>query len=318
MYQIGFDVGGSKIAGGVVDDGLKILARRSIPFPKGEDYREVASRMAGMVRELAGEMEMSPDDFKSIGAAVPGSLDPEKERVIHAYNLQFHNAPFREALQSHFPSIPVYLANDADAAALAELYAGAFRGCKTAALLTLGTGVGGGLILCGKMFTGGMGHGVELGHIPLNYDGKETCTCGNRGCIETLCSATWLNRQGKKAAKKHPDCLIAARAKGRVAAVNAKVVIDCAKEGDKTARDIFDRYVNQLSSAITAITVLLDPEVIALGGGVSLAGDFLFVPLRKQVEEKSFFKYPHKVVPAEMGNEAGIVGAAMLAKNDSL
>jgi glucokinase len=163
--------------------------------------------------------------------------------------------------------------------------------------LTLGTGVGGGLILGGKMFNGGLGHGVELGHMCLQFGGP-LCTCGNLGCVETLCNAPWLIRQSSQA-------------------TDAKMVIDAAKEGDVAAKNIFDRYVDQLSSAIVSCTNLLDPEVVALGGGVSLAGEFLFAPLREQVLRKSFFHHPYKIVPATLGNDAGIIGAAMLAINEA-
>ena len=152
--------------------------------------------------------------------------------------------------------------------ALAELYAGAFRGCKTAVLFTLGTGLGGGIILGGHMFNGGMNQGVELGHMYL-VNGGEHCTCGNDGCMEAYCAASALARDGQRAMKKHPESLIAARAGGSPENVDAKLVIDCAKEGDETAKAVFDQYIDSLSSACASIYNLLDPEVIAIGGGNS-------------------------------------------------
>lgn len=315
MYQIGFDVGGTNLKVGVVDDNLEIAAHKNVAFPKGETYENVAALMAEQVGSLAREMAVSISAFRSIGIATAGSIDASGTIIVNAHNLGFHNVPMIAEMHKHFPDIPVYLANDADAAALAELHAGAFRGKKTAVLLTLGTGVGGGIILGGKMFKGGMGHGNELGHMIIKHDGP-ICTCGNKGCIESLCTATWLIQQGRKSIVENPISLIYEKAEGDMNKVTAKIVIDCAKEGDAVACDIFEQYVDSLSSAVTSVVALLDPEVIALGGGVSLAGDFLFNPLRELVKQKSFFKIDHEIVPAQLGNTAGIIGAALLAKNE--
>ena len=289
MIQIGFDIGGTNIKAGVVDDQFNILMENIRPFPKGENHKVVLDVMKDMVSEFLSLAKFKYEDVSSIGVAVPGTLDPKNETVLHAYNLGFHQVPLKALLEEKFPGIPVFLANDANAAALGELYKGAFVGCKTAVLFTLGTGVGGGLILGGKLFNGGMGHGVELGHVRLIHDGP-LCTCGNRGCLETVCSAKFFENQG----------------------LEAKEVIDKAKAGDKRALEIFKEYLGYLSDAIVSVSMLLDPEVIALGGGISQAGDFLFDPLRILVKEKSFFKFPHKTVPTELGNKAGVIGAAIL------
>jgi len=316
MYQIGFDIGGTNLKVGAVDDNMKIAAKRNVAFPKGETYQNIAAIMAEQVKNLAEEIQIPATEFKSIGVATAGSIDPGGSVIIHAHNLGFHDVPMVDEMHEYFPEIPVYLANDADAAALAELHAGAFRGKKTAVLFTLGTGVGGGIILGGKMFKGGMGRGNELGHMIIQ-DGGPICTCGNKGCIESLCTATWLIQQGRKVIVERPVSTIYEKAEGNMNNVTAKIVMDSAKEGDTIAMDIFNTYVDHLSSAIASIAVLLDPEVIGIGGGVSLAGDFLFEPLREKVKEKSFFKVYHEVVPAQLGNDAGIVGAAMLARNEA-
>lgn len=315
MLQIGFDIGGTKIAVGAVDDDMRIVARRSMAFPTGEPYEKTVASMAVLVEELGKETGVAPEAFASIGIVVPGSIDTACENVLHAFNLQFHRIPLRREMQKHFPQVPVYLANDANGAALAELHAGAFRGCKTAVLITLGTGIGGGLILNGRMFNGGMNHGVELGHMVLVHGGP-LCTCGVKGCIETVCTSTWLIQQGRRSVIDYPNAMICTRAGGDMDRVDAKLVIDCAREHDAIAVDIFERYVDQLGSAVTSIINLLDPEVIALGGGVSNAGEFLFRPVRENVAKKTFFEEYAQIVPAQLGNEAGIVGAAMLARNE--
>lgn len=315
MLQVGFDVGGTNIKAGVVHDNMEILCQRSVPFPGGEGYGKVAVVMADLVKDMAKEVGIQPAEFKSIGIATAGSINREGTMILDAHNLGFHNVPLKAEMAKYFPDMKVCLGNDADVAALAELHAGAFRGCKTAILITLGTGVGGGVILNGRMFKGGMGHGIELGHMIIQHGGP-LCTCGNKGCIESLCTATWLVQQGRKAIVEYPISLIYERAGGDMNRVTAKMVMDCAKEGDSIAYNIFETYVGSLSSAVISCVALLDPEVIALGGGVSLAGDFLFEPLRKLVKQKSFFKADHKVVPAQLGNNAGFIGAAMLAKNE--
>jgi glucokinase len=146
--------------------------------------------------------------------------------------------------------------------------------------------------------------------------GGEICSCGNRGCTETLCTATALIREGRKAVVEHVNSMICTEARGDMGFVTAKLVIDCARAGDRIAMDIFDRYLDALSSAVASIINLLDPEVIAIGGGVSLAGDFLFDPLRALVHKKSFFRNHGAIVPARLGNDAGIIGAAMLGVNE--
>ncbi len=315
MLQVGFDVGGTNIAVGVVDDNKKIIVRRSVPFPTGSPSRQTAALMAALVEDMARELKVPVGTFASVGIAVPGSIDPACENVINAYNLQFHNVPLRALVSEYLDAgVPVYLANDANAAALAELHAGAFVGKETAVLITLGTGVGGGVILGGRMFNGGLGHGVELGHMILSHDGP-LCTCGTRGCIEASCTATWLVQQGRRAVVDYHTSKITTDAEGNLRNVTAKMVVDCAKDGDTIALDIFERYVDQLGSALCSIIVLLDPEVIAIGGGVSHAGDFLFEPLRENVRRKCFFKEYGEIVPAVLGNDAGIIGAAMLGRN---
>lgn len=317
MYQIGVDIGGTNIAMGLVDGRLEIVARFNERFPReggGERTAEIIAEGTKALLQQAGAAEA---ELESIGVVVPGSIDPTGSIVVNAYNLGFHGEPLRARIQAHFPNIPVFLANDANGAALAELHKGAFRGCRVAALLTLGTGVGGGLILGGRMFNGGLNNGVELGHMILK-NGGEYCTCGNHGCIEAYASATALIREAVRAMEQHPDSLLASEAGNDPNRMTAKLAIDCARAGDKAALEVFDGYVDALGSAVASIINLLDCEVVALGGGVSLAGDFLFEPLNKNVHEKSFFEHHGKVVPAQMGNDAGIIGAAMLKRNQDI
>ena len=202
MYQIGVDIGGTNIKIGLVDDSLEILEQASIPFPH-EGAQTVADRLAEAVRGVLSAAGVKAAELQSIGVVIPGSIDPTGEVVINAYNLGFHDVPFKKLIAAHFPNTPIFMANDANGAALAELYKGAFVGCRTAVLLTLGTGLGGGIILNGKMFNGGMNQGTELGHAYL-VDGGEHCTCGNNGCMEAYCAASALAREGARAMQRDP------------------------------------------------------------------------------------------------------------------
>lgn len=314
MYNIGVDIGGTNLAMGLVDEKLDIVQRVSVPFPKAGGGPETARQIWEKTEEMLKKAGTATDELESVGVVVPGSIDAAGGIVINAYNLGFHNEPLKERIKEYFPDVPVFIDNDANGAALAELHKGAFMGCNTAALLTLGTGIGGGLIIGGRMFNGGMNNGVELGHMLLVSGGKY-CTCGNNGCIEAYCSATALKQEGIKAMQANPDSLLDRRTGGKAERMNAKVVIDCAREGDEAAVKVFDEYVDYLGSAVASIINLLDCECVALGGGVSAAGEFLFAPLRQNVHKKSFFENHGRVVPAVMGNDAGIIGAAMLKKN---
>ena len=313
MYQIGVDIGGTNIKIGLVDEALEIVARGSIPFPQAAG-EVVADKLASAIRTLLADAGAGEQQLESIGIVIPGSIDPSGKTIIDAYNLGFHGVPFQPMMAERFPDTPVYMANDANGAALAELYKGAFVGCKTAVLFTLGTGLGGGIILNGKMFNGGLNQGVELGHAYLIDDG-ESCTCGNHGCMEAYCSATGLARDGRRAMLSHPESMLYQTSGGDESKVDARFVIDCAKAGDETARAVFDAYLGHLSSACASIYNILDPEVLAIGGGVCGAGDFLFEPLQQLVTDKCFYKTRGKLVPAVMGNDAGIIGAAMLRRD---
>jgi glucokinase len=313
MYRIGFDIGGTNIAAGIVDESLAVTERITRRFEKQSYPGALAETVAEMTRMLCQQAELSQPPA-AIGVAVPGSIDPAAECVLNAYNLGLHDVPLRAEVGAHFPQIPVFLANDADAAALAELYGGAFRDAKCAVLFTLGTGVGGGVIVGGKLWRGGMGHGVELGHMALDIGGA-WCTCGMRGCIETRCAATALIHAAREALAEGERGLLFEKTGGDAAKVDAKLVVDCARAGDAGASAIFARFVDALGSAVVSVIHLLDPEVVAIGGGVSLAGEFLFAPLRENVREKCFFSEFARIVPARFGNDAGIVGAAMLERD---
>ncbi len=310
MYSIGIDVGGTNIAGGLVSESNALVAKRSLPYPGKETPDASITVMAKLVHALLAENGLTPADVCAIGTAVPGSIAYDTGCVKDAHNLGYHDFPLCALLHAHFPDTPIFIENDANAAALAEYYCGAFRGHSSGLLITLGTGVGGGLIMNDRLFLGGNKNGFEFGHAYLQFGG-EPCSCGNLGDVEAYCSATALIRDGVRAAEANPDCMIARRHAGGEK-IDAKLIIDCAKSGDETAEKLFHAYAEHLGAAIVSGIAMLDPEVVALGGGVSNAGDILFKAVNAFVKPHAFFHTCADVVPASMGNDAGIVGAAML------
>lgn len=310
MLHLGFDVGGTKVAAGLVDEDKRIVARLSLAFPKGTDGASFAAYLRRMADELCREAGISESDVPLIGIGLPGTLDASRRTVLHAHNLGFHNIPLADLLSEVFPHAGISLLNDADAATLAELKAGALQGCRSGLLLTLGTGLGGGIVSGGELFYGGQGRGVELGHMLLHKDGRR-CTCGQRGCAERYCSATALALAGRRAAKRAPESLLAGRAAGLPEKIDARLVTDCAKAGDPVALAVFDTYVDELAAFISSLVNLLDPEVIAIGGGLGQSGEFLCAPLRQRAAEKCFYKSCGRIVPAQLGNDAGLIGAAL-------
>ncbi len=311
MYSIGVDIGGSKIAVGIVNQELNLISKKSLPFPRKGNPLDSIEVIRSMISGLIAENHLKTEDAACIGLAVPGSIDYGNGSVIHAYNLDYHNFPLCELVGEGFPGVKVYVENDANAAALAEYYCGSFRGSSSGLVITIGTGVGGGLVLDGKLFVGGKKNGFEFGHAVLVFGG-EPCTCGQRGCIESYCSAAALVREGRKAAQAHHESAMYQRAQGDLTRINAKLVMDCAKEMDEAACAVYDQFTAYLGATACTAIALFDPEIIAFGGGVSNDGEFLLAPIREYARKYAFFKNHAKIVTAEMKNDAGIVGAAML------
>lgn len=309
MVTIGIDLGGTNIAAGVVSEDGKILAqaqRRTLPE---RGYQAVIADMAAASLDAIAKAGLTVEDVASIGVGVPGFFDKESGVVVFCTNLDWHDVPLRAEMRRHIDK-PVYGDNDATVAGFAEAVCGVSRGVPNSVFLTLGTGLGGGIVLGGKIWSGAHGVGTELGHIMYQHDGI-LCTCGQRGCWERYASATALIRIGKEALARHPKSIM-----GKVPAerFNAKTVIDAARKNDPAAVEAFDEYTTHLANGIITIISFIDPNLIVLGGGVSRAGEFLLAPVREKVQAGKFFKTlpAGEVVIATLGNDAGIIGAAML------
>ena len=314
MVYIGVDLGGTGIKAGVVSESGEILAKGSSPTGEGRSYREVIADIASLCKRVAQEASVPLSGVAAIGVGVPGIFDARTGMIPFCTNLGWHDVPFVDEMHRHI-DLPVIVANDATVAGFAESIAGVSAGTASSVFITLGTGVGGGVVINGKPFSGAHGVGSEIGHMILQMDG-EMCTCGNRGCFERYASATAIIREARKAAASHPESLMLARCNGDVANMTAKIAIDCAKEGDPTAQEVFSWYVKGLAHGIVSIINMFDPEVIVLGGGVSLAGEFLLDAVREAVKPLVFYKtMPYaRIELARLSADAGIIGAALLGR----
>ena len=314
MYYIGVDLGGTGIKAGIVDEGGSILAKVSCPTGVERGYQAVVRDMADLCLKAVEKANLSLDDVKAVGIGIPGICDPKTEIVPFCTNLGWHEVPLVSEIHKYIDK-PVFVDNDATVAGLAESVAGVSAGAQNSVFVTLGTGVGGGIILNGKPFTGSHGVASEIGHM-IVVAGGEMCTCGNRGCWERYASATAIIREGRKFAAAHPDCALAKAVNGDLERIEARTVIDLAKAGDPDALMLFGNYVDMLCMGLVTLINLYDPEIIALGGGVSQAGEFLLNAVRERMPALVFYKgMPYaRIELAQLGNDAGIIGAAMLGK----
>ena len=310
-FNIGIDLGGTYIKYGLVSEVGEIIEKGKVPTPAGCGYVETAEVIVSAVRGLA----KSGAPIGGLGIGAPGIVDGEKGIVRTSGNLGWENKPLAEDLSAKL-GIPVTLANDANAAAYGEYACGAGKEHRSVVLLTLGTGVGSGIVLNGKLFEGNEGAGAELGHEVIRFGG-EKCACGRRGCFEAYASATALIRQTKRAMEKDKQSMLWQQCEGDINNVNGKTAFGGAAAGDKTAKMVVNNYLRYLSEGLANIANTFRPEAILIGGGISAQGENLTKPLQKRVDKLMLGHgtyVPVKILAATLGNDAGLVGAAMLAK----
>ncbi len=308
MY-VGIDLGGTNIAAGLVDEKGNILYKASIPTLKERHWSEIVRDMAAIAERVVKESGHTMSEVKAVGIGCPGSIDKERGVVVYSNNIVMHNVPVADEFRKHL-DLPVYLENDANAAALGE-YAVCENGLDSFVFITLGTGVGGGIILDGKVWSGFNGAGAEIGHQSLVFGGKK-CTCGRRGCLEAYASVTALISQTKEAMGSHPESIMNewAEKKGKV---SGRTAFECAKRGDAAAIEVRDRYIEYVAEGICSIINVLQPRVLAIGGGISREGDALLDPIKKYFDDNDYNKHMPKtdIRIAKLFGDAGIVGAAM-------
>ena len=311
MYHIGIDLGGTNIAVGVVDEQFNIIGRGKVKTARPESAEGTVEDMVTAVRMAVENAGVSMDEIADVGVAAPGSVDPDNGVIVYANNLAFRNTPVGALLQEALGK-PCYLENDANAAAYGELLAGAGKGADNFVMITLGTGVGGGVIIDGKIY-GGFNHaGAELGHMIIVKDG-EPCTCGSKGCFEAYGSATALIRQTKAAMNAHPESKMWEMLGER--GVSGRTAFDAMRAGDAVAKQVVDEYISYIACGVTSLINIFQPQFVAIGGGICNEGDTLLIPVEKIVDVSEYNKNGQSrtvVCRAALGNDAGIIGAAGL------
>lgn len=315
MYYIGVDLGGTNIATAVVNEKFEIVSKASIPTNANRPAEEIAKDIAKTIDMAIEKAEIAKSDVKSVGIGSPGAVNAEKGVIEFAGNLGFDNVPLVEYVEK-YSGIKCFVENDANAAAYGELIAGAGKGAKNFVAITLGTGVGGGVIIDGKIFSGWNSFGAELGHINLIMDG-EPCTCGRNGCWEAYASATALIRQTKAAMEQDKKSKMWEIA-GSIDNVNGKTAFDGMRAGDKTATDVCNKYIEYVACGIVDVINIFQPEFVCIGGGISKEKENLRKPVEEYVNKYRFGKTAKKkteIKIAELGNDAGIIGAAFLGLN---
>ena len=313
MYNIGIDLGGTNIKVGVVDENYNIVGKSNIKTNLPRPSEEIAESIAEGVRLACADAGISVSDVNSIGIGTPGVANRNTGVVLYSCNLGFNNFELGKVLGEKLGT-QIFVENDANAAAFGEVVNGAGKGYKNVVVVTLGTGVGGGIIIDGKIYTGFNFCGGELGHTVIEYNGRQ-CGCGRKGCFEAYSSATALINMTKEAMEANPDSEMWKIA-GSLENVDGKTAFDGMRAGDKVAVGVVDMYINYLGCGLVNIVNTFQPELLLIGGGICKEGENLTKPLNEYIERESYCIDPNrstKLDIAKLGNDAGIIGAAYLS-----
>ena len=303
LKYIGIDLGGTNIAVGVCDDIGNILHRTSAKTNAAQPVEELVSDIADTVFSLLKAHSLTMSDIAAVGMGTPSCIDPKSGLLVNANNLGWRNVPLYDEMKKHF-DVPVFIQNDAACAVLGEMRSGAAKGCENVLMVTLGTGVGGGIILGGRLWNGCDNMGVEIGHTKLVYGGLK-CSCGQRGCLEQYASATALIRQYNETTN------------GSVS--SAKEIFDRAESGEETALAVIDSFADYLAAGLSSLIAVFRPEIILIGGGLCVQEKLLLKPLESKLMDCTFAAKEigiPRVCAAKLGNDAGMIGAAMLCRQE--
>ncbi|MCI7801488.1 ROK family protein [Eubacterium sp.] len=313
MLRIGIDLGGTNIVAAVVNDEYEMVGKAKTPTATPRSADEIFDDIAKVCKEAMAQAGVTIKDIFSVGIGTPGTVN--KEGVIEfANNLGFVNVPAKEMLIERLGIENVYVDNDANCAALGEAQAGSGHGAKDFIAVTLGTGVGSGVIINGKIVAGVNNAGGECGHSVIVVDG-EPCTCGRKGCWEAYASATALINQTKAAMEKYPDSVMHELVKVNGGKVDGRTAFDAMRRGDIAGIKVVDAYVKYVACGLINLVNIFQPETICIGGGICNEGETLLRPLRRYIDSERYSVYSKiqsKIVKAELGNDAGIIGAALL------
>ncbi len=315
MYNIGIDLGGTNIAIGIVDENYKIILKDKVPTRTERETSEIIDDMANLCKSLVERLNITFDDIGYAGIAAPGSIDPVNGVVRYANNINMIDYPIADELKKRIPLKKVFLENDANAAALAEAKAGAGAGLNDVIMITLGTGVGGGIVIGGKLYSGFNYAGAELGHTVIEANGRP-CTCGRKGCFEAYSSATGLINMTKEKLQETKDTVMWDMVKGDINNTSGRTAFDASRKGDKAGKEVVDMYIGYLACGLSNMINIFQPEVLCIGGGVCGEGDYLLNPLKELIKANTYGyerqERNTELKIAELGNDAGIIGAASL------
>lgn len=309
MY-IGVDVGGTNLVAGVVNKKGEILAKAKCKTESSRSTDAVIADILKIISQVCINAGSDEKDILSIGFGIPGPVDRDKGEVIYCANIPFTNVPLAGIIRSKW-DVAVNLLNDADAAAFGEAYAGSAKGCNYMMLVTLGTGIGGGIVIDGKIYTGFNNIGGEIGHIVIEHEGRQ-CNCGRRGCWEKYAAASGLVSLTKEQMEKDSESILWHIAP-TLKLVNGETAFRAADKGDASGKAVVDLYINYLANGLSSVINIFQPEVLCIGGGICNEGDILLLPLR-EIVKKSTFRHPERnteIRIASLGNDAGIIGAAL-------
>ncbi len=318
MYYIGVDLGGTNIAVGIVNENYEIVKKGSTPTKPERGADPIIEDMAALAKKLVAECDLTLADIAWAGIATPGTANSDTGIVEYSNNIPFRNYPIADKLSALLDGTKVYIENDANAAAKAEAIAGVAKGAKYSVMITLGTGLGGGIVLENKVYSGFNFAGAELGHTVIEKGGRP-CTCGRKGCWEAYSSATGLVNITK-------DHIVAAREAGRATSmdemiggdlskVSARTAFTAMKAGDAVAAEVVDEYISYLACGIVNVINIFQPNVLSIGGGVCNEGDYLMKPLLEKIWDETYSREgtpKTDIKIAKLGNDAGIIGAAVL------
>lgn len=317
MVLIGIDVGGMSIKGGITTLSGEILYKATVPTRSGYTQEHpITEDIVTLIEQLLEQSGKPLSEFYGIGIGIPGAIDSKNGVIRYSNNIPMQNVPVVEQLHEHF-NLPVHINNDANCAALGEYVYGAGRGYCDVLFVTLGTGVGSGILIGGKLFEGREGGGAECGHMLLYKDGAP-CTCGRRGCWEPYASATGLMRLTREVMEKHPESQMH-EIVAKDGEVNGKTAFVAARNGDAAGKEVVDTYIRYIGDGLVNLANIFRPDAILIGGGVSHEGAYLTDPLQKIVDEENFgaaFNPRVIVKAASLGNDAGLLGAAALVMSD--
>ena len=314
MYKLGIDLGGTNIVAGVVDENYNVIATAKTKTNCPRPAEEIIDDMAKVTFEAIENAGLTIDDIDYMGVGAPGSINPENGFIPYSNNINFVNVPLSDMLKERVGK-DFFIDNDANAAAYGEFLAGSGKGTSHFIAITLGTGVGSGIIIDGKLFYGSNFAGGELGHTAIQVDGED-CTCGRKGCWEAYASATALIRQTKAKMLENKDSIMWEMVGGDIEKVSGRTSFDAMRKGDKAGKEVVDQYIRYIGIGLINSINIFQPQVLCIGGGISHEGDTLIKPLVEMVDKENYFRgdaqFKTSIRTATLGNDAGIIGAAYL------